>query len=154
MKCSFDARWRWVQIVPVSSITTGGGRGVPGRQVVVAAQQEIGGVRPRRSGRHQYLDYRLGWAAAAPGREARRPGPDGVFPACPGPFVPKARPHPASVRPQAAIRQGPSALLDRRSKGMPWPQVLWRVHNPAILVAESAGGFEMPVEPLQAADPG
>jgi hypothetical protein len=50
-----------------------GGQSVPGRQVAVAAQREIGGVRPRGSGRQQY-PWPLAWlgSSCGPGGEGAR----------------------------------------------------------------------------------
>ena len=89
----FDARWRRVhdRAPLVDDSSTGGCQGVPVRQAVVAARQQIDGVRTRRSGWQQHRDHRLGRAAAiaviqSAGKAVRRgtgpapSRPDGAWP--------------------------------------------------------------------------
>ena len=83
--CCLGAGWCWFQDCAclVNRDSVGGGQGGPGRQVMVAAQQQVNRMRPLGGGRDEYRDHRPGRAATAAIGKARRPGPGGLVDGCP-----------------------------------------------------------------------
>ena len=83
--CCLSAGWGWFQDCAclVNRDSVDGGQGGPGRQVMVAAQQQVSRMRPPGGGRDEYPDHRPAWAAAAAIGKARRPGPGDLVDSCP-----------------------------------------------------------------------
>jgi len=83
--CCLGASWYWFQDCAclVNRDSVSGGQGGPGRQVVVAAQQQIHRMRALGRGRDEYPDYRPARAAAAAIGKARRPRPGSLEDGCP-----------------------------------------------------------------------